>query len=315
MLGAINDIGFYRELMRRGIAEYLAVPTTARDLLAAVTGSLIDPDAPPAARSIAFMASRGGAGASTVAHNVAWQLSQTFEEEVALVDMDITYGTAALAFNVEPTQTIDQVLADTGRLDDVLLERFLLEVDDNLRLLAAPASVQAEEHNLTGPLDPLLELLRRRSAFVVLDIPHRWAPWVKQLLTDVDEIVITGVLDLAGLRDTRNLVEYLREQRGPEAPVRVALNHEGAYRKSELSPKDFEGALGTAPDLVLAHDAGLFGQAANNGQMIAQANARSRAAEGLRDLAITVSGRQPAEARRKGLALNVEFLNRFKRSA
>lgn len=265
LLGAVNDISFYRELMRRGIAEYLPLPTTPRELFAAVSGILIDPDAPPAGRTIAFMASRGGAGSSTIAHNVAWSLSQTFEEEVALIDLDITYGTAALAFNIEPTQTIDQVLADTGRLDEVLLDRFLLEIDENLRLLAAPASVEAEEHNLTDPLDPLLALTRRRAAFAILDIPHRWAPWVKQLLTDVDEVVITGTLDLAGLRDTRNLVAYLREKRGEDAPVRVVLNHEGAARRSELSPKDFEGALDSAPDLILAHDTGLFGQAANNG--------------------------------------------------
>src|SRR3546814_8246700 len=84
-------------------------------------------------------------------------------------------------------------------------------------------------------LDLLLELVRRRSSFVVLDVPHRWAPWAQQLLLDADEVVVVGSLDLASLRDTKNLVERLKEKRGESAPVRMALSKQGMAQRTELS--------------------------------------------------------------------------------
>ncbi|MDP6564137.1 MAG: AAA family ATPase [Alphaproteobacteria bacterium] len=305
LMGTANDITLYRELIHRGVAEYLVEPVAPRQVLDAVTTIFEDPDAPPAGRAMAFMGSRGGAGSSTIAHNVAWFLGQEYGEEVTVIDLDVTFGTAALSFNLETQQTIDLALADPSRLDDQLLERFLVEFDENVRLLASPATLNAEEKIMTDSLDRLLDLVRRRSSFVILDIPHRWAPWVQQVLLDADETVITGVLDLSGLRDTKNLVDRLRQQRGETSPVHMVLNHHGAFKKTELSPKDFENAVEVEPDLVLIHDPNLFGAAANNGQMVGQVSGKHKAAEALRGLALTLSGRQPQQKSRKS------FLSQF----
>ena len=301
LLGSSNDISLYRELMRRGIAEYLVSQVAPRQILEAVTAIFEDPNSPPMGRSIAFMGSRGGSGSSAIAHNVAWILGQEYGEEVSVIDLDITFGTAALSFNVETQQTLDQALADTSRLDDQLLERFLIEYDENVRLLASPSNLNAEERLLTDSLDQLLELVRRRSSFVVLDVPHRWAPWVQQILLDADETVLVGVLDLSSLRDTKNLIDRLRQHRGDTSPVRMVLNHQGAFKKTELSPKDFETATEIKPDMVIPHDPGLFGTAANNGQMVGQVNARHKSVDALRELAHLVSGRQSQQRVKKTL--------------
>jgi pilus assembly protein CpaE len=268
VLGAANDIRLYRELLQRGVAEYIMLPVAAMEIAEAASNIFVDPAAPPLGRVIAFMGSRGGAGSSTVSHNVAWHLGETFDEEVTVIDLDITFGTAALAFN---------------------LERIVTE-----------------------PFDQLMELVRRRSSFVVLDIPHRWSPWARQLLMEADESVITGVLDLASLRDSKNLVERLRKERGESNPVRFVLNHAGAYKKTELSTKDFENALEIEPDLTIPHDPNLFGTAANNGQLIGQVNERAKANEAFRELAHTVSGRRAPEKKKKGLALNFQLFSKKK---
>ena len=301
LLGSSNDISLYRELIRRGVAEYLVGQVAPRQILDAVTAIFEDPDSPPKGRSIAFMGSRGGAGSSSIAHNVAWQLGQEYGEEVSVIDLDFTFGTAALSFNVETQQTLEMALADTGRLDDQLLDRFLIEYDENVRLLASPSNLEAEESILTDSLDRLLELVRRRSSFVVLDVPHRWAPWVQQVLLDADEAVLVGVLDLSGLRDTKNLMDRLRQQRGDTSPKHMVLNHQGAFKKTELSPKDFETATAVKPDIIIPHAPASFGTAANNGQMVGQVNAKHKSVEALRELAILVSGRQPQQKVKKGL--------------
>ena len=301
LIGLPNDISLYRELMRRGIAEYLVGRIAPQQILNAVTAIFEEPGATPIGRSIAFIGSRGGSGSSSLGHNVAWHLGQEYGEEVSVIDLDIAFGTAALSFNVETKQTLEQALADPTRLDDQLLDRFLIEYDEHLRLLASPSNLNAEESMLTESLDRLLDLLRRRSSFVILDLPHRWNPWVQQILLEADETVVVGVLDLSGLRDTKNLVDHLRQQRGTTSPVRLVLNRRGASKKTELSPKDFETAVEMKPDAIIPHAPELFGTASNNGQMVGQVNRKHKSVIELHKLAILVGGRQTEQKVKKNL--------------
>jgi pilus assembly protein CpaE len=316
VIGEANDIHLYRSLIKRGISDYFCKPFAPRQVYEAVAAICIDPNAPPLARTIAFIASRGGAGSSSLAHNVAWHLGQEFREEVVLMDLDITFGTAGLAFNVETPQGIHTALAEPDRLDDVLLERFLAEYDEHVKLLVSPAQLSVEEKLYMDALDRLLELVRRRSSFVVLDVPHRWAPWAQQLLLDADEVVVVGSLDLASLRDTKNLVERLREKRGDAAPVHMVLNKAGAAKRTELSPKDFENATQLKPDAVVPYHPDLFGQASNNGQMLGEVNKRHRVVDAVRQLAIQLSGRRPAAKKKSILsALQLPKLTLMKAKA
>ncbi|MBM3491020.1 MAG: pilus assembly protein CpaF [Alphaproteobacteria bacterium] len=307
VIGAANDVGLYRELVRRGVGDYLIKPIAPRQLLDAACNILVDPNAPPMARLICVIGSRGGCGASTIAHNLAWHLGHDFEDEVVLIDMDITFGTAGLAFNVETPQGVHTALADPDRLDAQLLERFLARYDDYVQLLVAPASLEAEEKIYTGALERLLDLVRRRAAFVVMDLPHRWAPWTQQVLLDADEVVLVSTLDLAGLRDTKNLIDRLKAKKGDTAGARLVLNHVGAFKKTELGAKEFETTTGLKAAVTIAHDPALFGTAANNGQMGVEVNAKHRAVEALKQLAITVSGRQPVAKKQSFLAKLLQF--------
>ena len=311
LIGSLNDISLYQELMNRGVAEYLVSKVAPQQILNAVTAVFDDPGATPTGRSIAFIGSRGGSGSSSLAHNVAWHIGQEHEEEVSVVDLDITFGTAALSFNVDTKQTLDQVLADPSRLDDQLLDRFLIEYDAHLRLLASPCTLNVNEALLAEPFDRLLELLQGRSSFVILDLPHIWTPWIQQILLEADETVVVGSLDLPGLRDTKNLVDHLRQQRGSASPVRMVLNHLGYSKKTELSPKDFETAVEMKPDSIIPHDPELFGTASNNGQMVGQVNSKHKVVEEVRNLAALVSGREIKTEVKKNLLSQLGLMKKL----
>ena len=151
-------------------------------------------------------------------------------------------------------------------------------------------------------LEPLLELVRQRASYAILDLPHRWAPWTQQLLLDADEVVVVSPLDLAGLRDSRHLISRVKELRGDQAPVRLVLNHAGAYKKSELSAKDFENAVEQEPAMVVPHEPNLFGSASNNGQMIGEVNRRHKIADLVRQFSLQLGGRQPVEQKKSLLS-------------
>jgi pilus assembly protein CpaE len=300
VLGSVNDVSMYRSLIQQGVSDYLVPPFTAKQIIEAVATICIDPAEPSLGRVLSFMATKGGAGSSTIAHNTAWHLAHLFADDVAVLDLDLAFGTLGLAFNTESVQSINEVLAHPERLDEVLLERFMVKRDDHLMLLTAPCSLDTDGEIEVDSFDVLLDLVRRAAPFVVLDIPYRWSHWTGHVLSRSDEIVLTSTLDLACLRDTKSLYTNLSEKRVNDAPIRLVLNHQGAYRKSQLSVKDFESTLGASPALVLQHDPVLFGTAANNGQMIGDFNKRSRVNDGLKALAQSISGRDLVTNNKRG---------------
>jgi len=292
LLGNITDVAVYRALMQQGVSDCLIPPYDSKQIFEVIETICAEPTERPLGRVISFMGSKGGVGSSTMAHNVAWCLAEEFSDDVAVVDLDIAFGTLALAFNVEPQQGIADALVQPDRVDEMLLERFMAKHGDHINLLIAPGSLDTESSIDIESFDVLLNLIRRTAPFVVIDIPHVWAPWTRHLLMGSDEIVVTSTLDLAALRDTKILYDHLAPQRQNDAPMRIVVNHVGAYRKTQLSVKDYESAIGIDPALAVVHDPVLFGTASNNGQMVPEVNKRSKISEGLRTLALMVSNRE-----------------------
>lgn len=312
VLGAVNDVEVYRSLIQQGVSDYLVPPHSAKRIIDAVTAICIDPAEPQLGRVISFVAAKGGSGSSTMAHNTAWQLARLFDDSVAVLDLDLAFGTLGLAFNLDSQQSIQDALAHPERLDEVLLERFMVKRDDQLMLLTAPNSLNINPDINIDSFDVLLNLVRRAAPFVVLDVPHQWSAWTQHVLGQSDEIVLTSMPDLACLRDTKSLFDAFAEKRVNDAPIRLVLNHLGEYRKSQLSVKDFENALGASPALVIQHEPALFGTAANNGQMIGDVNSRSRVVESFKVLAQAVSGREPPKKNKKGGGIFSLFRNKGK---
>lgn len=299
VVGARNDVALYRALIRRGVSEYLTPPLTAASLREALIEACAADGGASFGRVIAFFGAKGGVGSSTLACNLAWCLSQTFREDVAFLDLDVAFGTAGLAFNLDSQQDIQTVLGERARLDDMLIERVMPKYDPHLSLFTAPASLDAPAEIDIEAFETLLALVRRRSAFVVLDVPHVWSGWVRDVLALAGEVVVVAAPDLACLRATKSLVERLRAGRGDDEPVRVVLNKIGAGRRTELSAKSFHAVIGGPPDLVLPFDPALFGTAANNGEMLGETQKSHKAVAGIGRLAVALSGRRRDKPRRR----------------
>lgn len=301
IIGAANDITLYRELIRRGVSEYLVPPMTPLHLIKTVSGLFLDPDAPFAGRTMAFVGAKGGVGSSTVAHNVSWHITESLRTDAVLVDLDLSFGTAGLDFNQDPAQTIAEALAQPDRLDDALLDRLLVKCTERLSLFSAPATLESDWDFDAESFDVVLEKVRRQAPFIALDVPHAWSPWVRRTILSADQVVVTVTPDLACLRNAKNLFDLVRQARPNDEPPKVVVNMAGCPKKPDIPLKDFADALGAAPLLVLPFDPALFGKAANNGQMIAEVDAKSRPAEGFAHLASVLAGRAAPPARRKSL--------------
>jgi pilus assembly protein CpaE len=294
VVGAANDISLYRELMKRGVSEYLVPPLGTLQLIAAITALYADPAQPFVGRQIAFCGAKGGAGASTLAHNVAHLISERMGANTVLVDLDLAFGTAGLDFNQDPLHGIADALSQPDRLDPVLMERMMARCGDHLSLFAAPASLERDFEIATETYEEVAQKIRSTSPYVVLDLPHAWTAWKRRMLLTSDDLVVVAEPDLASLRNAKNIVDLVRAARPNDAPPRVVLNKVGVPGRPEIPFREFGDALGLTPAMVISFDAKLFGQAANNGQMISEVGPKSKQAESLEGLARMISRRETA---------------------
>ncbi|MGQ0741215.1 MAG: AAA family ATPase [Alphaproteobacteria bacterium] len=309
VVGAVNDVPLYRELIRRGISEYLVAPLDPLQVIETISGLYVKADAPPIGRVIAFAGARGGAGASTIAHNVGWCIADGLKISTAIVDLDLPFGTVGLNFNEDPGQGIADALAAPERLDDVLLDRLLIKRGEHLSLFAAPALLDREYESDSIAFETVIDQVRGATPCVIVDVPHVWTPWTRQTLASADEIVIVAVPDLASLRNAKNLVDLLKTARPNDTPPKLVLNQSGQPKRPEIPAKEFGDAIGIEPCLVLPYDPSLFGIAANNGQMLGEIQPASRAAEGMQRLAAFVTGRAvPMPEKKAKLAFLPAFL-------
>ncbi len=291
VIGHVNDVLLYRELIRRGVSEYVVAPLDLFDVLRAIGDLYHSPDSAVLGRSIAFIGAKGGCGSSTVAHNVAWSIAKTFENDVLVADLDLAWGTAGLDFNQDPTQGVLDALLSPERIDEVFLDRLLTKCSDHLSLLGAPSLLDRAYDFDDLAFDPTVEVARGNVPVVVIDLPHQWTGWVRRQLREADEVVIVATPDLANLRNAKNLADVLRTSRPNDAPPRLVFNQVGMPKRPEIKLDEFAKALDLPIAASIPFDAKLFGDAANKGLMIGELDAKHQVAEAFRGLSGVVTGR------------------------
>lgn len=293
VIGHVNDVVLYRELMTQGISEYLVAPVHQLQVIEAVGALFRDEKAAPIGRIVAFVGAKGGVGSSTLAHNVGWLVSKNFAIDTVITDLDLAFGTAGLNFNQDGPQGIAEALGASDRIDQVLIDRLLTKCSDRLSLLTAPGSIERDVSISAEALETILNAVRNTVPLVIVDVPNVWAPWTKHTLVHADEVVITATPELASLRNAKNLFDHLKAARPNDRPPLLVLNQVGVVKRPEIPVSEFAKALGVEPSIIIPYDAQVFGTAASNGQMVIEVNAKSKAAEALLALAQLIAGREP----------------------
>jgi pilus assembly protein CpaE len=301
VVGRMNDVILYRELVRRGVSDYLISPIDTLQVVRAVCGLFSAPDAKPVGRIVAVVGAKGGVGASTIAHNIAFSLARDQKLDAVVTDLDLAFGTAGLDFNQDPPQGIAEAVFSPDRIDTAFVDRLLAKCTDHLSLLAAPATLDRVYDFGADAFDSIFDSLRATVPCVVLDVPHQWTGWSKQTLIGADEILIVAAPDLANLRNAKNIYDLLKAARPNDHLPRYCLNQVGVPKRPEIKAADFAKALEDDPVATIPFEPQLFGAAANNGQMIAEISAGHRTAETFRQLAQLLTGRVETKKPRSGL--------------
>ncbi|HSI16435.1 MAG TPA: pilus assembly protein CpaE [Sphingomonas sp.] len=322
--GQVNDVRLYRDLVVSGIQDYLLKPLNPDVLREAFTHAQVTLNAPKAAESggerphcaTAFIGARGGVGASTMATSIAWMLSEKGKRTTALLDLDVHFGTGALALDLEPGRGLTDAIENPSRIDGLFIERAMVKSSETLSVLSAEAPINSPVQTDGSAFYQLQEEMRAAFECTVVDLPRNMLVQHPHLITDIQAAVIVTELTLAAARDTIRILSWLKSN-APQTQVYVVANRVQASGQLEISRKDFEGSIERKLDILVPYDAKLAAQSAKLGKPFAEAGKGSKTVAPMVELANTLMAlgyepdATPGAAKKKPTGAGTSLIGKF----
>jgi pilus assembly protein CpaE len=308
LIGARLSAGLVRALLKLERSDVLEAPFSPEQLTRAVASLLTAPasalatSATSNSRCWAITGAVGGSGATTVAIEVAYALSQRSRKErsVCLVDLNLADGAAAAYLGASPALRLAEFGAHADRIEASMLPAFAVPVTKQLDILACPRDPEGFDLVPREAVLRILEIACEAYDWVVVDIPRHRRPWTVDVLSGSDEVLVVSELTVPALIAARSLSEEI-ERRLPEGPTpRIVLNRL-ATRMFGPAPTlaEAERALQRKAEAGVSSDWEAAAASVNLGGPIAQHRPKSRI---VRDVSVLVDRLIADEKRRKAQA-------------
>lgn len=301
-VGQVNDVRLYRDLLGSGIHDYLLKPLSAGQLRDSLTQAQAVFSAPKANDldsakrhiSTAVVGTRGGVGASTLATSLAWLFSSDHDMPTALLDLDVHFGTGALALDLEPGRGLTDAIDNPSRIDGLFIERAMIRANDNLAILSAEAPINSPLMTDGSAFVQLEEEFRQAFEMTMIDLPRNMLINFPHLLGDVNVVLLATEMTLASARDTIRILSWLKTNAAHAQPLIVANKVQSGV--SEISKADFEASIERKIDFMVPYDAKAAANAAKLGQTFADANRSTKSAAVIRQVAESILGASDEDA-------------------
>jgi pilus assembly protein CpaE len=289
--GTINDVRLYRDLIASGIQDYLLKPFHPDQLRGALANAQAVFSAPKSFEPslerphlmTAVIGSRGGVGASTIAASLAWLFGDLEKRSTALVDLDVHFGTDALALDLEPGRGLTDAIENPSRIDGLFIERALVRVNDKLAVLSAEAPINQPLITDGSAFYQLQEEIRAAFECMVIDLPRHMLVQHPMLVQDANTVVLVTEITLAAARDCIRFLAWFKTH-APQASVVLVANRVAPAGAAEISRKDFEDSIERKLDFIIPLDQKLAAQAAKLGKPLAEAGKAGKVGQALHAL-------------------------------
>jgi len=290
--GQVNDVRLYRDLVASGIQDYLLKPFSLDQLRETLTQAQavfnapkhVDASADRPHMMAAVIGARGGVGASTIATSLAWLFGDRSNRSTALLDLDVHFGTGALALDLEPGRGLTDAIDNPSRIDGLFIERAMVRANDKLAVLSAEAPISQPLMSDGSAFFQLQEEMRQAFECTIIDLPRNMLVQHPHLLHDVQATIVVAELTLAAARDVIRILSWLKSN-APQTKIFVVANRVPVTGVPEVNRKDFETSIERKIDLVIPLDQKLAAQAAKLGKPLAEAGKGAKTTQALVELA------------------------------
>ena len=300
-LGITNDVSLFRDLIAAGAADYLVKPLAPDAIYSAIQAAMRAAAQPALASAesqgerhvVAVLGTRGGIGTTTAAVNVAWLLANERKRKVALIDLDLQFGTAALGLDIEPGGGLWEALEQPSRIDALFVDRVMVRESDNLFVLAAEEPLTREPVLDPSGVSVLLDALSNKFEWLVVDLPRGTSFLQHQVLTAATDILLICDSSVAGIRDATRMLEPIHAW-APQARVMTLAGRTAV----SLAPTDFERHVGRKLDHIIPFDAKAVTTATNSGRPLSISAQNSRTTKAFQEVVEALIGKKAEEKAR-----------------
>ena len=295
-VGQVNDVRLYRDLLSSGIHDYLLKPLSASQLRDALTQAQAVFSSPRNSEgeavkkhiATAVVGTRGGVGASTLATSLAWLFSADHKLPTALLDLDVHFGTGALALDLEPGRGLTDAIENPGRIDGLFIERAMIRANDHLAILSAEAPISSPLLTDGAAFVQLEEEFRQAFEMTVIDLPRNMLINFPHLLAEVNVVALVSEMTLASARDTIRILSWLKSNAPGATPLIVANKVQPGA--TEITKADFEASIERKINFTVPFDLKAATNAAKLGQTFADANRSAKAGQAIHEIAKAIVG-------------------------
>jgi pilus assembly protein CpaE len=283
-----------RSLIRQGVDDFIPQPFEPADILDAIATARAKLQRArvhdKSGSVISVTRAKGGMGASTLAAHIALALCEKRhrrdpEKRVALLDLDLQFGDLSLMLDLQPNAEMVEIIRDPKRLDGALLRASMTQHKSGLFVLPAPGEFVPLDSLPVAAVAKLIELAKEEFDVVVVDLPLAVPRWLEVVLQHSDQLLAVSELNVAAIRQTRRLIDFLREEGHYDLPVSVVLNRY-VWRFSERGRlKQAIRALGQPIDHYVPGDGALALEAINRGTPLFELRRGAKLCRSLRQVA------------------------------
>lgn len=283
MVGASLPAGLVRNLLRLEKSDILEAPFAPDQLIAAVQGLIAAAQPAPAAsgntRCWAVTGAVGGAGATTLAIEIATALAARSRKErsVCLIDLNLADGAAAAYLGAQPAMRLADFGQAAERMDAAMLQAFVTPVSKELDLIAGVRDPNAFEAATRDAVLRMLDVACECYDWVILDMPRHRRPWTLEALSGCDEVLVISELTVPALLAARAHSDEIERDVGAGLKPAIVLNRL-ASRVFGPAPSmaEAERALQRKAEAGVSSDWEAAAASANLGGPIAQHRPKSK---------------------------------------
>lgn len=300
-IGTANDVSLYRRMLGAGVVDYLVKPLTSETLVqayaAVLRGGIAGRSETREARVIVLIGTRGGVGTSTIAINLGWIMAHDLKLQCALLDLDLQYGTSALALDLEPGRGLRDVVGSPHRVDSLMVASSMVVVSDQFSVMGAEESVEEVVPVDSSAITALLKEMRGNFDFIIVDLPRSMLATQKRLLAAAHEIVLVSELSLAGIRDTLRIKNALTAM-GCAAAITLVASR--VTIPGQVDPSAFEKGSQMKIAFNIPEDQKSITESSNTGKALAVTSPNAPVTRAMVALAARLSGKTAAEKGKGG---------------
>jgi pilus assembly protein CpaE len=304
IIGSANDVALYRRILNAGAVDYLVKPlsteTLNQALAAALRGSVGGKTEAKEARVIAFIGARGGVGASTIALNTGWLMAHELDLHVALLDLDLQFGSSSLALDLEPGRGLRDIVSSPHRVDGLMIASSIVPESEKFSILGAEEAVDEIVPIDGGAITTLIKEMKSNFDVIVIDLPRHMLASQKRLLVAAHEIAIVSDLTLAGIRDTLRIKSALASL-GGTSKITIIASRTNASGIGHIDPAVFEKGIQGKIDATILEDMIALTTASNSGKALGTSAPRAPITKALLSLATHLAGVQIQAKKKKSL--------------